>query len=319
MRRVVCLFLDGVGLGPPDPQVNPLVRADMPTFRELLDGYPLVEIPAPVSTSRAHLVPVDACFGVSGRPQSATGQAAILTGLPVPLLLDGHYGPRPDARIRRWIERGNLFTRLVRRGLSFSFCNAYPRRYFQDVRRGRRLLSAIPYAAVVAGQRLLSAADLRSGRALTADFTGELWHTRLGYADTPVRSPREAGRRLGTIAREHSLTFFEHWFTDLLGHRRDLEGGVAMLERFDAFLAGLLEEIDGSETLVLVCSDHGNLEDCSHRGHTTHPALTVLIGRHLRDLVAGIRRLDDLAPAILAYLGVPIPETAPTPETGSLE
>ncbi len=304
MRRVVCLFLDGVGLGRPDPRVNPLIRADMPTLRELLDGCPLVEFPGPVSTSRAHLVPVDVCFGVPGRPQSATGQAALLTGLDVPVRLGEHYGPLPDARVRRWIVQGNLFAHLRRSGLSFSFCNAYPRHYFQEVRRGRRLLSAIPYAAVVAGQRLLSAADLRAGRALTADFTGELWRTRLGYTDTPVHSPWETGRRLGTIAREHSLTFFEHWLTDRLGHRQDWEGGVAMLERFDAFLAGLLEEVDGSETLVLVCSDHGNLEDCSHRGHTTHPALTVLIGHHVGDLATGIRRLDDLAPAILAYLGV---------------
>lgn len=319
MRRVICLFLDGVGLGSPDPEVNPLAAATLPTLRGLLDGAPLVAESGRVSTGLAHLIPTDACLGVAGRPQSASGQATILTGVNVPRALGHHYGPRPNASIRRLVDEANLFARLVRRGHSFCFCNAYPQGYFQAVARGKRLLSVIPYAALAAGQRLFTAADLRAGRALTADFTGETWRTHLGYTDTPIYTPQEAGRRLAAIAQGHSLTFFEHWMTDLLGHRRDRTAGVALLETFDAFLAGLLAEVDLTHTLVLVCSDHGNLEDCTERGHTTHPALTVLIGRDLRPLADGIHRLDDLAPAILAYLGRQIPAEARAPTKGQEE
>ncbi|RME60319.1 MAG: hypothetical protein D6790_09500, partial [Caldilineae bacterium] len=278
MKRVIFLFLDGVGLGPDDPKTNPLVAAHLPTLQELLDGAPLSVASGRVCTPHACLIPTDAAMGVPGRPQSATGQAAILTGVNAPARLGEHYGPRPDARVRAILDEAGLFARLTQGGWAAYFCNAYPQRYFDAVERGKRLLSAIPYAAVQGGLRLLTAEDMRAGRALSANFTGEGWRTELGYTDTPVYTPEEAGRQLWRIAQDYHFVFFEHWLTDLLGHRRDLAGAVAALERFDSFLAGLLEAANLSETLIIIGSDHGNVEDCSTRKHTENPALTILLG-----------------------------------------
>ena len=72
------LFVDGVGLGSLDPATNPFVRARTPTLRALLGG-PLAG-PESVESAMATLVPLDARLGVSGLPQSATGQTALLTG-----------------------------------------------------------------------------------------------------------------------------------------------------------------------------------------------------------------------------------------------
>ena len=52
--------------------------------------------------------------------------------------------------------------------------------------------------------------DLRAGRALSADLTGEGWRTHLGVADAPVYSLPEAGRRLAQLARTHAFSFFEY-------------------------------------------------------------------------------------------------------------
>ncbi len=303
MRRVIFLFLDGVGLGPDDSTVNPLAGGDLPTLTRLLEGQRPTARVGRLSTEQAELIPADAQMGVPGRPQSATGQAAILTGINAPARLGRHYGPWPDRRVRAILDEGGIFARLNREtaGRAY-FCNAYPQRYFDAVNRGKRLLSAVPYAAVQGGQPLADVEALQAGRALSADFTGEGWRQELGYPDAPLYTPQEAGRQLWRLAQEHAFVFFEHWLTDILGHRQDLAGAVADLERFDGFLAGLLEAADLAETLILVASDHGNVEECDHGKHTENPALTLLLGASRRELAPRIRGLDDLVPAILAFL-----------------
>lgn len=302
MRRVILLFLDGIGLGENDPATNPLVAGEYPTLTRLLDGAPLVAASGRLSTTQAELIPTDAHMGVAGRPQSATGQAAILTGINAPQRLGEHYGPRPDARVRAVIDEGNLFRRVQEQGQRTFFCNAYPHGYFAAVKRGKRLLSAIPYAATSAGQELLNADDLRAGRAIAADFTNRGWREFLGYDDVPTFTPQEGGAFVWQLAHPYTFLFFEHWYSDELGHHQDLAGAVTNFGVFDAFLGGLLAAADLEETLVIVASDHGNMEDCSHGKHTENPALTLLFGAKRQRAAARIYTLTDFAPVILDFL-----------------
>jgi hypothetical protein len=307
LRRVIFLFLDGVGFGADDPAVNPLAAHTYPTLARLLDGHAPISSTGRLSTAWAELVPVDACLGVAGRPQSATGQAAIITGINAPQRLGEHYGPRPDARVRAVVDEGNLFARLREQGRSGYYCNGYPDRFFAAVARGKRLLSVNPYAAQQAGQPLPTYDDLAAGRALSADFTGAGWRNDLGYTDAPLYTPQEAGRQLAQIAADHAFTYFEHWQTDLLGHHRELERAVANFVTIDGVLAGLLEAVDLEETLVLVGSDHGNVEDCSHSRHTRNPALGMLLGAGRKEYAAHLHSLTDWAPIILGHLGESTP------------
>lgn len=299
----VVLFLDGVGLGEDNPTINPLATARMPVLSGLLAGSRLLASAGRVSTAAATLVPTDASLSVPGRPQSATGQTALLTGRNAAALLGEHYGPKPDARLRQMLQQDTLFSRLLATGRSVCYANAFPASYFAAVKRGKRLPGAIPQAVLAAGLALRTAADLAVGQALSVDFTNAAWRDGLGYPDIPLLTPFDAGLNLARLARHHHLTFFEHWATDLVGHRRDLPGAVALLEAFDAFLGGLLTLMDLHTTLVVVTSDHGNVEDCSQRNHTTNPVPTVLIGRHHQAVAEGIRDLTDVAPALLAWLG----------------
>ncbi|HMT22648.1 MAG TPA: hypothetical protein PKE20_15625, partial [Promineifilum sp.] len=100
------LFLDGVGLGDDSPSRNPLAAATLPNLTTLLGANWYVAGRGRVITDRAALVPTDANLGVAGRPQSATGQAAILTGRNAPQRLGEHYGPRPDGRVRAILDEG---------------------------------------------------------------------------------------------------------------------------------------------------------------------------------------------------------------------
>jgi 2,3-bisphosphoglycerate-independent phosphoglycerate mutase len=200
------------------------------------------------------------------------------------------------------IDEGSLFRTLREAHHTAYFCNAYPEGYFDAVRRGKRLLSAVPYAATVGGQALADHTDLRTGRALAADFTNRGWVDVLGYDDVPVFSPEEGGREFWRIAQEYDFTFFEHWMTDLLGHRRQLEQAVEMLRIFDGFLNGLLQAADLEHTLIIVSSDHGNVEDCSHGKHTHNPAFTLLLGDQRRGYANQVATLTDFAPVIQDYL-----------------
>jgi hypothetical protein len=302
VRRVIFLFLDGIGLGENNPAINPLVAGEYPRLKGLLAGAPLVAATGRLSTPQAELIPTDAHLGIPGRPQSATGQAAILTGINAPQRLGEHYGPRPDARVRAVIDEGDLFRRVEEQGRRFFFCNAYPHGYFAAVRRGKRLLSAIPYAATSAGQELLNADDLRAGRAIAADFTNRSWREHLGYSDVPVYTPEEGGAFVWQLAQPYDFLFFEHWYSDELGHHQDLAGAVANFAIFDRFLGGLLDAADLEETLILVASDHGNMEDCSHGKHTENAALTLVFGSRRHAAAARITSLVDFAPVTLDYL-----------------
>jgi hypothetical protein len=243
-------------------------------------------------------------MGVGGRPQSATGQATLLTGLNAPQLLGEHYGPRPDDRVRAILDRASIFRRLVNTGKQPYFCNAYPQRYFDVIHSGRRRLSAVPHAVVAGGQRLLTHLDLLAGRGLSADFTNQAWRDELGYTDAPVYSPAAAGAALWQMAQPYDFIFFEHWLTDVLGHDQALDAAVALLQRFDGFLGGLIAAANLDNTLIIVTSDHGNVEDCSHGKHTTNPALTLLLGAQRQQYAEQIHALTDFTPVVLDFLGV---------------
>lgn len=303
MTRVIVLFLDGVGLGADDDAVNPLAIASTPVLIRLLHGRRLLANTGIVQATLASMAPTDASLGMAGRPQSASGQSALLTGINVPALLGEHYGPRPDSRLRSLLEGDTLFTRALAAGRTACLVNAFPQGYFDAVARGKRLHGAIPYAAQAAGLRLCTAADLAAGRALSVDLTNAAWRNGLGYPEMPLLTPWDAGKVMAHLANEHDLTFFDHWATDVAGHRGDLATAVRLLEEFDAFLAGLLQNIELDSSLVVITSDHGNLEDCGQRRHTENPVPTIAIGAGHAGITSHITDLTHITPAILNALG----------------
>jgi len=300
--HVLLMFLDGVGLGDDDPAVNPFAAAHTPTLNALAGGRRWLRDTPGTDTGRALFIPTDPRLGVPGRPQSATGQATILTGRNVPATLGEHYGPRPNAAIRAMLDDDNLFKRVVGAGGSAALINAYPPRFFEALNRGKRLPSSIQHAVLSAGLPLLTEDDIYSGAAMSPDWTGEGWRSELGYADTPIYSPHEAGAHLARLAMQRDLTFFSHWVSDVIGHRGPFERAVALLELFDAVMAGLLEAWDDDAGVIVITSDHGNLEDLSTRKHTGNDVPTVVIGRARHVFADGLRDLTGITPGVLRVL-----------------
>lgn len=297
------LFMDGIGFGEPDPESNPFAAARTPTLDALLGGARLLKGAAPRHTARASLLALDANLGVPGLPQSATGQAALLTGKNVPQLVGEHYGPKPNKAVAAVVKEDNLFIQLTQRGYRATLLNAYPPRYFEGIQSGKRLLSAIPLAVSSAGIALKTNDDLMHGDGFSADFTGEAWRTQLGFREAPVTTNEGAGRRLAEVTQTYDLAFFEFWPSDYAGHHQDRAGAIDLLQRFDQVMAGLLATWNDDEGLILVTSDHGNMEDLSQRHHTNNPVPALVIGSQaLRQrFCAGLETLADVTPAILQF------------------
>ena len=307
--RVLFIFLDGVGLGADDPQVNPFSRANLPHLIRLLEGRRLTRaaLPGgnPLITSRASLLALDATLGVAGLPQSATGQATLLTGMNIPRLIGEHYGPKPTPAIAEHLKNGNLFSQLVQKGRTAVLLNAYPAGYFSGIRSGRRIYSAIPQAVTSAGIHLLTENHLRQGEALAADFTGDGWQHHLKIEGIPLLSPLQAGYKLNQLGRKYDLAFFEYWLSDTAGHHQDMEEAIHLLEIFDNVLGGLVEAWEDDNGLILITSDHGNMEDMTTRRHTDNPVPALLIGSlPIRQrFAAGLHDLTGVTPAIVNLLG----------------
>jgi hypothetical protein len=298
--RFLFIFVDGLGLGENNPRINPLANLELPNLSRLLGNKRLLAEDVPAETDQATFYGLDACLGIPGLPQSATGQAALLTGKNISAEIGFHYGPKPNPEIAGFIRNGNLFRTLRDRGLEVALLNAYPAGYFAAIESGRRLFSAVPLAVTSAGVRLMTEEDFYQGRALSADFTGQGWRDHLGFSDTPVLEPEQAGARLADLASEYDFSFFEYWLTDYIGHRQDMSAAEDILRLMDRVLGGLLEKWDFETGLILLTSDHGNLEDLGTRKHTKNMVPCLLIGsKKLRKSFSdGLRDLTEITPAI---------------------
>jgi hypothetical protein len=297
--RVLFIFLDGIGLGEDDPEINPLARAKMPNLNQLLDGRSLLKESAPFVGERATLLAIDPSVGVAGLPQSATGQGMLVTGVNIPANLGFHYGPKPNPEVAAFLNNSTLFSRFTLAGKKTALLNAYPPRYFDGIDSGKRLYSSIPMAVTNAGVKLFTHEDLFAGRALSADFTGDGWRAMLGFPEAPTMSPQEAGRKLVSLAKEYDFSLFEYWASDYAGHKQQMDTAIELMQTFDGVLAGVVEGVD-KEMLVLVTSDHGNMEDLSTRKHTDAHVPALVIGNKSarEEFTRDMKDLTDVAPAI---------------------
>ena len=301
--RILFMFLDGVGLGADDPTINPFALAQMPNLAALLGGKRLLAGSAPFRGPRADLFALDAGLGTPGLPQSATGQAVLLTGENIPALLGYHYGPKPNPEVARFLQDGGLFGQFARAGKRAALLNAYPPGYFSAISSGKRLYSAIPLAVSQAGLSLFTAADLHRGQAISADFTGLGWHERLELSDTPLLTPAMAGQRLASLAHEYDFSFFEYWLSDYAGHQQEMPAALSLLEQFDTVFGALCAEWDADNDLILLTSDHGNLEDLSTRRHTSNQVPLLLFGNPVaRKAFSSVTNLTQVAGKISQLL-----------------
>ncbi|MDH7578409.1 MAG: metalloenzyme [Bacillota bacterium] len=298
--KVLMVFLDGFGLGEPDQRKNPYVTAQTPFLDEILGGHLLYRREGPLINLNAVMVPTETCLGIPGLPQSASGQTTLWTGVNAAARVGFHVNGYPTGTLIKILEEASIFKKLKSSGKRVAFANAYRPEYFEQVAQRRRRHSSSTVAALSAGLALRTLDDLRFGRAVYQDITNEML-SRLGY-EVPVRSPAEAGTRLARLAAGYDFTLFEYFQTDIAGHRQDFFRARHLLTLLDTFLKEITANVDPFEFLILVVSDHGNVEDLSTDTHTVNPVPTLIIGREARKFSGSIKSLEDITPLIVEIL-----------------
>jgi hypothetical protein len=284
MNGILLVFVDGLGIGCDDPEVNPVHAGRSPVLAKLIGK---------------DSVPVDVGMGVDGLPQSATGQTALLTGVNAARAVGRHIEGFPGEPLCRIIRDENIFAKCGKLGLRSTFANAY---YVSDMEavKAHRWKSVTTVAALSAFGQVRDTEAMLAGNAVYQDITREMLRKR-GY-DGPLVEPKEAASQLASIAMEHHLTLFEYFQTDRAGHAADMESAVKVLALLDEFLGALLDDLKEKDILFLLTSDHGNIEDVRTNRHTLNPVPLVAVGPGSSLMRERVDAVTDITPAILDLL-----------------
>jgi len=244
-----------------------------------------------------HAKPIDACLGVAGCPQSATGQATMFSGVNCSAAMGKHCEGFPGPALRKIIEENNLFLQLKKRGKLVSFADAYLVDSADEL-VSRRFKSVTTVMALTTPEVIATADDLAENRAVMQDLTRETIQDR--YPDLPLISPAQAAEHLFTCALTHDFTLYEFFQTDVSGHSMDYARACSVLRTYDRFLAPLVRRIESAGMTLIMTSDHGNVECVGERGHTCNPVPFVTLGPREEFLRARVESLKDVTPAVLA-------------------
>lgn len=298
--RVIMIFIDGVGLGSNNPDANPFIRFELPTFNKLF-GCPLTENIGSLGGPESYIMPIDATLGITGLPQSATGQAAILTGLNTAKMMGRHIQAFPGPELSKIIIENNLMKRLFDYKMPVTSANMYSPDYLELVAKRKRRHAAITLAALSTGMSLRSLAEIHNGQAVYQDITNEMLPS-FGIDNVPLITPRQAANNLFRISRKYFFTIFEYFQTDRCGHKQDWQYAHRIVSILDEFI-GTVYKLLPSDTLLIITSDHGNFEDMSIKTHTLNKVPLIALGRNAQVAIKDITDLTGIAPAIVEALG----------------
>ncbi|MBE3581838.1 MAG: 2,3-bisphosphoglycerate-independent phosphoglycerate mutase [Thermoanaerobacteraceae bacterium] len=101
---------------------------------------------------------------------------------------------------------------------------------------------------------------------------------------------------------------------DMVGHTGDLQAAIRALEAVDECLGRLAEAMTSRRAPLIITADHGNAEAMvepngePHTAHTSNPVPFILVDERYRQARLGEGSLQDVAPTVLALLGLDQPE-----------
>src|SRR3989475_12010866 len=163
--NVLLFFIDGLGIG---------TRGSHNPFDGLEGVAPLAVLhgECPVLPVDGVLAATDPAMGVAGRPQSASGQTTILTGLNAPAAIGYHKQGFPNQALLDIIREHSIFVQLKKAGIHpIAFANTYTSAFFEN---RPRWVSATTAAVEAAGLSFNTVHALIAGRAVYQDFKNSI-------------------------------------------------------------------------------------------------------------------------------------------------
>jgi 2,3-bisphosphoglycerate-independent phosphoglycerate mutase len=294
--KVLFIFIDGLGIGEKDELKNPCTSADIRLFNNFLsETYPK-KLPFDGLAKS-----IDCTLGVPGLPQSATGQTALYTGINVAKILGKHLSGFPNQKLRDILTEHSILQKVTQTGKKAGFINAYRQVFFEMGPDALiRFLSVTSIMNWKAGLKFFDMEDLRAERCIYHDFTNrEL--LKKGF-QVPEFSPEKAGQILASASHNYDFLLYEYFKTDRAGHKQDLSKAANLLIQLERFILTVLKQIDLTKTLLIITSDHGNIEDVSVKTHTKNQVPIMVWGKRKEEMLDGVESILDVAKKIMRIL-----------------
>lgn len=292
MLSTIIIFVDGIGIGKKDYDSNPFFKLGFKTYLKIFGKTPHLKLQK-LFADGVYLKGIDASLGVQGIPQSGTGQTSIFCGINAQKLIGKHFGPFPYSILIPHLKTNSIFSSFLKKNLKVNFVNAYPKIFFDYIKSGKRRLGVISRMNMENQLKFKRITDLRRGEAISAEINNSIWVKRLEYK-LPIIQPKTAAKRLINIAKDYQLTVYEHFLSDHFGHGRQMEHFEYFFNILDEFLYSVISFVKNEEIALIICSDHGNLENLSIKQHTLNPALFITAGKFAKGNFNKISRIDQI-------------------------
>ncbi|WCL48445.1 metalloenzyme [Leptospira sp. GIMC2001] len=296
------VFLDGIGFGRNDTDTNPFARFSQNFFLPLASKAQ--------SLPQLTYIETDACLGVTGLPQSATGQTALWTGVNGAKTINRHLSGFPSFTLKKIIAKHSIVKVLNQNGVKADLLNSYSPKYFEKIKENPRYVSASTLVQMASNRPLKTFEDLREGRGIYMDITHEIL-IQMGRGEIPewdplmqVRNAYDVGYSIPSRFGDYGLCIYEYFITDKVGHDQNWDHANKVIHELEEFFRGYLDAMDPERDTLIVTSDHGNLEDLTTSRHTTNPVPTILAGAKAKDLKNSINSLTDITPSIYKILNL---------------
>ncbi len=272
MEKVILVFIDGIGIGAADPGKNPVREL----FTGISSGLFLDNASIPCDLENGYAIGLDACLGVPGIPQSATGQTSLFTGISAQGLLGYHLNAMPNEPLIKLLHERSLPVLLKKNGKIPVNANLHTPDYFRHRRGGHK--NRFPVSTIMtfaSRSSFLFEKDYKDGKGIFMDITGQTLVER--GLDIPVISPEDAASRLVYLTKYADYVNFEYFLTDKWGHKRNRERLDECLGHLIRFIGDLSRKTRQTGVHLVITSDHGNSEDFSIADHTRNPVPLVHI------------------------------------------
>ncbi|MFO7891082.1 MAG: metalloenzyme [bacterium] len=295
MKSVVFIFIDGLGLGSENPEINPCLDSNIHIFSSYNRNKDKISV-----LKNGFCLPTDATLGTRGLPQSATGTATLLTGINCAKELKKHIPGFPTNNLIEIIQKESILKKVNQKNLSSNFINAYRPLFFKLKEKTKWRLSTTTVANLAAGNSFYSLKDIEKHTSIYHDYTNR--HLIKRGFNVPVFSSDEAAKILAAASDKYNLVVYEYFLTDRAGHNQNMKEAVQILVQIEKFIITLIDFLNFRDKLLIVSSDHGNIEDLSVKTHTRNYVGTYVWGDKSERYISDINDLTDISKIIMKFL-----------------